>query len=71
MLRHEVLEDTPRSVRVGKRGGAGSAYVELPEDWRILEIRPPEDAMGVAAKTPLADGDVLVVLGPAPASREG
>lgn len=101
MLRHEVIEDTPRSVRVGRRGGAGTAYVELPEDWRILEIRPPEGSLGLPAdparwhasrgelplvvlrpdgkggrtplapsSTPLADGDVLVVLGPAPEPPE-
>ncbi len=68
MLRHEVIEETARTVRVGRKGGVRSAYVELPEDWRIAEIEAPEDALGRPAdpaRWHATRGDLpLVVLRP-------
>lgn len=45
MLRHEVLADDPRTVRVGARGNK-SAYLELPEGWRLAEVPVPAGAEG-------------------------
>jgi hypothetical protein len=46
MLRHEVLADDPRLVRVGARGAAKTAYLELPEGWRLAEVPIPAAAEG-------------------------
>ena len=46
MLRHEVLEEPSRPVRLAKKGGAASAYVEMPEGWRIAEVPAPREAEG-------------------------
>jgi hypothetical protein len=99
MLRHEVIEETVRTVRVGRKSGA-SSYVELPEGWHVSEVAAPAEALGLPvdaarwhaargevplvvlrgdgagprkplapAETPLREGDVVVVLGPAPTRR--
>jgi CIC family chloride channel protein len=47
MLRHEVLEETARPVRVGR--GRGGAYLDLPEGLRVGEIPAPADALGKPA----------------------
>jgi len=38
MLRHEVLVERSRPVRVAKRGGGASTYLELPPGWRMTEV---------------------------------
>jgi CIC family chloride channel protein len=47
MLRHEVLEEAARPVRVGR--GRGGAYLDLPEGLRVGEIPAPADALGKPA----------------------
>jgi CIC family chloride channel protein len=68
MLRHEVLVEESRPVRMGSRAGTGSAYVELPDGWRISEVAPPLDAFGrpadPAAWAAARGGVPLVVLRP-------
>jgi len=44
MLRHEVLVETARPVRVGR--GPGGTYLDLPEGWRVSEVSAPADALG-------------------------
>jgi len=46
MLRHEVLVEPSRPVRVG-RGGA--SYLDLPEGWRVTEMPAPVDGLGAVA----------------------
>jgi CIC family chloride channel protein len=66
MLRHEVLVETTRPVRVGR--GPGGTYLDLPEGWRVSEVPVPADALGTAADPSrwLAErrGMPLVVLRP-------
>ncbi len=38
MLRHEVLVERSRPVRVAKHGGGASTYLELPPGWRMTEV---------------------------------
>ena len=45
MLRHEVLGDDPRLVRVGAHGKK-SSYLEIPEGWRLAEVPVPAGAEG-------------------------
>jgi hypothetical protein len=44
MLRHEVLVERSRPVRVAKAGGGASTYLELPPGWHLAEVpAPPTD----------------------------
>jgi hypothetical protein len=45
MLRHEVLVEPSRPVRMARKGGAAS-YVEMPEGWRIVETGAPPETLG-------------------------
>jgi len=38
MLRHEVLDERSRPVRVAKHGGGASSYLELPPGWSMREV---------------------------------
>jgi CIC family chloride channel protein len=49
MLRHEVLVEPSRPVRVSRKGGGGSAYLELPEGWTLREVPAPPEEWGKKA----------------------
>lgn len=46
MLRHEVLVERSRPVRVAKAGGGASTYLELPPGWRLAEVPAPATDWG-------------------------
>ena len=57
MLRHEVLEEPGRPVRLSRKGGAASAYVEMPEGFRIAEMPAVEVHIVPSAAAPTGVGE--------------
>ena len=65
MLRHEVLIEPSRPVRVSSKSTTGSTYLELPAGWRIDEVPAPDDVLGApldVARWRATHGDLPLVI---------